>query len=102
MDSRPIPRLEVRKQTSPRIERFKEREIERTEAKIEIIKSRSGDCESHFVYKWIRERMGSNREMTEIEENNNTDRKKLRSEMKKIIEETVKRDLKTEKTSKKE
>ena len=46
--------------------------------------------------------MGSNREMTEIEENNNTDRKKLRSEMKKIIEEAVKRDLNTEKTSKKE
>ena len=46
--------------------------------------------------------MGSNREMTEIEENNKTDRKKLRSEMKKIIEEAVKRDLKTEKTSKKE
>ena len=44
--------------------------------------------------------MGSNREMTEIEENNNTDRKKLRSEMKKIIEEAVKRDLKTENTSK--
>ena len=38
--------LEVRKRTSPRIERFKEREIERTEAKIEMIKSRSGDCES--------------------------------------------------------
>ena len=46
--------------------------------------------------------MGRNREMTETEENNKTDRKKLTSEMKKIIEEAVKRDLKTEKTSKKE
>ena len=79
MDSRPIPRLEVRKQTSPRIERFKEREVERTEAKIEMIKSRSGDCESQFVCKWMRERMGRNREMTETEENNETDGKKLRS-----------------------
>ena len=102
MDSRPIPGLEVRKQTSPRIERFKEREIERTEAKIEMIKSRSGDCESHFVCKWMRQRMRRNREMTEMEENNETDGKKLISEMKKLIEEAVKRDLKTEKTSKKE
>ena len=46
--------------------------------------------------------MGRNREMTETEENNKTDGKKLRSEMKKIIEEAVKRDLKTEKRSKKE